>query len=79
MSNISNETTASFANKLYKLTSTAHGEDYCGKEDSDEDLVNSVKYWVSGVSVTVVGSLGKSFTVYYHNICQVLSRWCMHP
>ena len=63
MSNFSNESTASFANELYELTSQAHGEDYCGSEDSDEGLVDLVNYWVSGVSVLAVGSLGKSFTV----------------
>ena len=62
MANYSNETTESFANKLYELTSTAHGEDYCGSEDADEDIVNSVNYWISGVSVTAVGSVGKFFT-----------------
>ena len=59
MANYSNETTESFANKLYELTSAAHGEDYCGSEDADEDIVNSVNYWVSGVSVAAVGSVGK--------------------
>ena len=64
MSNFSNETTESFANKLYELTSAAHGEEeYCGSEGANEDLVNSINYWVSGVTVTVLGSLGESYTM----------------
>ena len=59
--NFSNESTEAFASKLYELTSAAHGEEeYCGIESANEDLVDSVNYWVSGVTVTVLGSLGKS-------------------
>ncbi len=45
--------------KMYILLSIKYGGPYCGRSQRNDELVQSVRYWVSGVSLSVVAVIGK--------------------
>lgn len=57
-----NATSASFATKLLYVASKQYGGPFCGMSSKNDQNIEDVRFWVSGVSVGTVGVAGKLTT-----------------